>query len=332
MKEPELTQESIRDIAYAFQRSRILLTAYELGIFGAIGTGTESSQNVARALGTDARATDRLMNALAAMGLLIKENGAFRTSPSATKYLVPSSPDYMSGLMHTVHLWDSWSTLSEAVRLGTSLPRREQRRADPADWTTAFIAAMNDRARKQAPVIAAQMGMKEGMRVLDVGGGSGVFSVAFVRAGEGVTATVFDLPEVLPLTEKYVSAEGLAGSIEFVAGDYTKDELPEGYDLVFLSAIIHSNSPEENRALLGKCALSLNPRGMLVVQDFIMNEERTEPPGGAIFALNMLVATAAGDTYTESEVRDWMKETGLSEIQVIETPFGSAQVRGRKLT
>jgi cyclopropane fatty-acyl-phospholipid synthase-like methyltransferase len=238
----------------------------------------------------------------------------------------------MSGLMHTVHLWDSWSTLSEAVRLGTSLPRREQRRADPADWTTAFIAAMNDRARKQAPVIAAQMGMKEGMRVLDVGGGSGVFSVAFVRAGEGVTATVFDLPEVLPLTEKYVSAEGLAGSIEFVAGDYTKDELPEGYDLVFLSAIIHSNSPEENRALLGKCALSLNPRGMLVVQDFIMNEERTEPPGGAIFALNMLVATAAGDTYTESEVRDWMKETGLSEIQVIETPFGSAQVRGRKLT
>jgi cyclopropane fatty-acyl-phospholipid synthase-like methyltransferase len=189
---------------------------------------------------------------------------------------------------------------------------------------------MNDRARKQAPLVAAQMELKEGMRVLDVGGGSGAFAVAFVRAKKGVTATVFDLPVVLPLTEVYVSAEGLKERIDLVAGDYTRDELPAGYDLVFLSAIIHSNSPEQNRSLMQKCARALTAKGTLVVQDFIMDENRTDPPGGALFALNMLVGTAAGDTYTESEIRDWMKEAGLSDITRAETPFGSAQVRGRK--
>jgi cyclopropane fatty-acyl-phospholipid synthase-like methyltransferase len=232
--------------------------------------------------------------------------------------------------MHTVHLWDTWSTMSKAVRVGTSVSAQQQRREDPATWTEAFIAAMNDRARRQAPVVAAQMNLREGMRVLDVGGGSGAFAVAFVRAKNGLTATVFDLPEVLPLTKRYVSAQGLLERIELVAGDYTTDELPGGYDLVFLSAIIHSNSPDQNRTLLQKCARALNPKGNLVVQDFIMDENRTDPPAGALFALNMLVGTAAGDTYRESEIRDWMKEAGLSEIDRAESPFGSAQVRGRK--
>jgi ubiquinone/menaquinone biosynthesis C-methylase UbiE len=330
MKEPDLSPELIREIAYGFQRSRVLLSAYELGVFGTLGDHGASSQDVARALETDRRATDRLMNALAALGLLVKDRETFRNTPASSKFLLPSSPDYMSGLMHTVHLWDTWSTLSEAVRRGTSVADQRARRTDPSTWTTAFIAAMNDRARKQAPAVAAKMELKERMRVLDVGGGSGAYAVAFVRAKNGVTATVFDLPTVLPLTERYVSAEGVRERIELVAGDYTKDELPGGYDLVFLSAIIHSNSPDQNRNLIKKCVQALHPNGTVVVQDFIMDESRTNPPGGAYFALNMLVGTAAGDTYTESEVREWMEEAGLSHINRVETPFGSAQVRGRK--
>jgi ubiquinone/menaquinone biosynthesis C-methylase UbiE len=330
MREIELTQDSIREIAYAFQRSRVILTAFELGIFGAIGDRRVSSQNIAQKLGIDFRATDRLMNALAAIGLLAKEEGTFRNSALASKFLVPSSPDYMSGLMHTVHLWETWSTLTDAVKAGTSVSGRGRRRVDPVAWTTAFIAAMNDRARKQAPSVAAQMDLREGMRVLDVGGGSGAFSAAFVRAKKGVKATIFDLPMVLPLTKEYVRAEGLGEFIEFVAGDYTRDKLPAGYDLVFLSAIIHSNSADLNRNLVFKCARSLIPGGNLVIQDFIMDADRTTPLHGALFALNMLVGTSAGDTYTADEIRDWMSGAGLSEIRKVETPFGVAQVRGTK--
>jgi ubiquinone/menaquinone biosynthesis C-methylase UbiE len=330
MATTNVTPESVRDIATAFQKSRILLSAFELGIFGAIGVGGKSSQTVAGKLGTDARATDRLMNALVALGMLAKDGDTFQNTPAGLRFLDPSSPNYMPGLMHTVHLWDTWSTLTEAVRRGTAVPPEEQRRADPATWTTAFIAAMNDRARLQAPAAAGVVGLKKGMRVLDVGGGSGAFAVAFVRAQEGVTATVLDLPHVLPLTQKYIEAERLTGRIGLVPGNYLTDEFPQGYDLVFLSAIIHSNSPGENRKLIRKCAGSLNQGGTVIVQDFIMDESRTQPPGGAFFSLNMLVGTAAGDTYTETEVREWMKEAGLSEITRVETPWGAAQMKGRK--
>ncbi len=330
MKKPDLTPESIREIAAAFQRSRILLTAYELGVFSALGDRRVPSEEVARTLRTDPRATDRLMNALVAMGLLEKEAGSFRNSAGALRFLFPSSPEYLSGLMHTVHLWDTWSTLTDAVRAGMSVAARQPGAAGAAGWTTAFIAAMNDRARKQAPVVAGLLDLREGMRVLDVGGGSGAFAVAFVRAKPGVTATIFDLPNVLPLTEGYVSAAGVMKQVDFVAGDYTHDELPGGYDLVFLSAVIHSNSPGENRSLIARCARALRTNGVLVVQDFIMDGSRTAPPGGAFFALNMLVGTTAGDTYTESEIRDWMQEAGLAALPGVETPFGVAQVRGRR--
>ena len=325
-----MTPESIREMATAFQKSRIFLSAFELGIFGALGRQEGSSEDVARKLGTDPRATDRLLNALVVMGFILKEGDKFRNSASAEKFLIASSPDYLPGLMHTVHLWDTWSTLTEAVKRGTSMSSQMQPNADPANWTAALIAAMNDRARKQAPIAATLVGLKEGMRILDVGGGSGAFAVAFVRAKEKVTATIFDLPHVLPLTAEYVRVQQLSERIDYVAGDYTRDPLPSGYDLVFLSAIIHSNPPEENGKLIRKCAGALNPGGAVVVQDFIMDESRTQPPGGAFFALNMLVNTAAGDTYTESEVREWMKDAGLSDITKRETPWGASQMAGKR--
>jgi 2-polyprenyl-3-methyl-5-hydroxy-6-metoxy-1,4-benzoquinol methylase len=326
---PAITTDGIREIAYAFQGSRVLLTAYELDLFTTVGDGAKPSSEVAAAIGTDRRATDRLMNALCAMGLMTKGDGRFSNSPIASRFLVRNSPEFMSGLMHTVHLWNTWSTLTEAVRKGTAVSGRQVNDRGEK-WLTAFIAAMHDRASKQAPAIIAQLDLSGVSRVLDVGGGSGAYAMAFVRAGDGIRATVFDLPNVVPLTRMYVEEEGLLDKIDITAGDYLTDDLGRGYDLVFLSAIIHSNSAEQNRSLIKKCTRALSPGGRVIVQDFIMDEDRTSPPRGAFFALNMLVGTAAGDTYTEAEVRTWMEEAGLSGIIRKETPFGSTQIVGKK--
>jgi len=127
-----------------------------------------------------------------------------------------------------------------------------------------------------------------------------------------------------------VKQAGLQGRLTLVAGDYDKNELGRGFDLIFLSAIIHSNSPQGNRDLIRKGAAALNPSGQLVVQDFIVGEERTGPPFGVLFALNMLVGTEAGDTYTESEVRGWMAEAGLARVAKRDTPFGTSVIVGRR--
>jgi len=188
---------------------------------------------------------------------------------------------------------------------------------------------MHDRAVRQAPAVVAQIDLSSVTRVLDVGGGSGAYSMAFVRAKDGISATVFDLPDVLPLTRTYIQQEGLSERVNTVPGDYLKDGLGRDFDLVFLSAIIHSNSPSENAQLILKCARALRPGGCVVVQDFIMDEERLTPSHGAIFALNMLVGTESGDTYTEAEVSGWMTGAGLSGVSRQGTPFGTSQIAGR---
>jgi len=327
MAQSELTRDDIRGIAYGFQGSRALLTAYELGVFRALGDSRRASSAVAAEIGADPRATDRLMNALCALRVLGKENGRFYNTDAAREALVPGDGGDPGGLMHTVHLWNTWGTLTEAVKKGKSvlLPGVNER---GERWLTAFIAAMHDRASRQAPAAIAQLDLARVNSVLDVGGGSGAYAMAFARAKKGLRATVFDLPNVLPITRGYIEREGLAAVVTTAEGDYLGDELPRGYDLVLLSAIVHSNSPEENGALIAKCARALNSGGIVVVQDFVMDDGRVNPAAGALFALNMLVGTERGDTFTESEITGWMAAAGLSGVSRQASPFGWAQIVG----
>jgi ubiquinone/menaquinone biosynthesis C-methylase UbiE len=198
------------------------------------------------------------------------------------------------------------------------------------DWLEAFIAAMHMRATRQAPAIVKLINLKGVKRVLDVGGGSGVFSMAFVRARKGITAVIFDLPNVISLTKRYIDAENLGSLISVTGGDYTIDPLVNGFDLVFMSAIIHSNSPEINKQLFRKAFEALNPDGRLVVLDYIMNDDRTSPAAGAYFSINMLVGTRDGDTFTESEVCNWMEDAGFKKISKKKTLFGTGLLTGIK--
>lgn len=326
-----LSPQGIMDLAGGFQRSRVLLTAHELDLFSELRDGSKSSSEVARARGIAERATERLMNALCAMGLLEKKDGRFSNTPSASQFLVKGNPDYLAGLMHMVHLWETWSTLTAAVRQGRSvIDRAKSVNERGAEWLRAFIAAMHWRACQHAPGVVGLLDLSGVSRVLDVGAGSAAYAMAFVRARDGITAVAFDLPNVIPLTQRYIRQAGLQDRVETAEGDYDVDPLGSGFDLVFLSAIIHSSSPSGNRRLIGKAAAAAAPQGEVVVQDFIVDEDRTGPPFAALFALNMLVGTEAGDTYTESEVRQWMEEAGLRHVVTKDTPFGTSLIIGRK--
>jgi SAM-dependent methyltransferase len=316
--------------ASAFRRSRILLTGFELNVWTALGEGRRSSADLARELRLDARGLDRLMNALVSIGLLKKEGGRFENTPLSTRHLVRGRPGYLGGLVHSVNLWDSWSTLTQAVARGGTVLRRHSSAGGRKARVRGFISAMHQRATAQAAATVKLLDLSNVQAVLDVGGGSGAYAMALVKAGPGIRATVFDLPDVIPLTRGYVKKAGLSVRFSFRAGDFNRDALGRGYDLILLSAIVHMNSPAANERLLAKCARALNRGGQVVIQDFIMDESRTRPAAGAAFALNMLVGTEAGDSYTEREIRIWMKAAGLARIRKIETPFDSSLMLGRK--
>ena len=325
-----MNPNAIREFASSFQNSRILLTGFELDLFTNIDEAGSTNQQIANKLQLDAHACERLLNALVSLGFLTKQNQLFLNTPESFSFLSKKSPGYLGGLMHSNHLWNTWSNLTKVIKTGSSAdPSEINKRGE--EWLFPFISAMHDRAKKQAPQQLANIDLTGIKSTLDIGGGSGAYSMEFVSKKPGLEATVFDLPNVTPITKKFIDQEGFGGKIKTLVGDYTKDDLPGGFDLVFLSAIIHSNSLEENQKLIKKCFGALNKNGKIVIQDWVMNNDRTQPAAGAIFAINMLVGTEAGDCFTEQEVTGMLNAAGFKNISRKEFESGLSQVVAEKM-
>jgi phospholipid N-methyltransferase len=325
-----LSPVDLQEAVNSFRISRIILTAYELEVFSVVGEGKKTSSEISEMLHTDERATDRLLNALVVTGLIEKKGNKFSNSPLASKHLVKSSPAYMGGIAHIVNLWDSWDTLTKAVKAGTSILTRDSINERGKDWLEAFIAAMHSRGGNHAREILSLINFDKVKAVIDIGGGSGAFLFEFIKKNKQLKGVIYDLPNVVPLTKKYISKEGLNNSIATIPGDYLTDELGSEYDMAFLSAVIHSNSPSENQLLFKKCYESLNASGQIVILDYMMDESRTLPGSGAFFSINMLVGTEKGDTYTEKEVTDWLITAGFKNIEFKKTSLDTSLMIGYK--
>ena len=312
-----------------FQESRVLLTAIELDLFTAVGNGGRADEVSART-GSHPRATEMLMNALVAMGWLNKQDGVFSNSAFSKRYFVAgSADDWRAATLHLAHLWRTWSTLTECVRAGTSVLRRDLAERDE-EWTRAFIAAMHRNARARAPLVVKAVGTEGVNRMLDVGGGSGAYSIAFASAKENLVVDLLDLAEVIPIAQGHIENAGLADRIRTRQGDLCADKFGEGYDLVIVSAICHMLGAEENKDLLKRCFEALAPKGRVVIQDFILEPDRTAPKSATLFALNMLVGTRAGNTYTEAEYAAWLREAGFQDVRHVRLPGPSGLIIGTR--
>jgi 2-polyprenyl-3-methyl-5-hydroxy-6-metoxy-1,4-benzoquinol methylase len=165
--------------------------------------------------------------------------------------------------------------------------------------------------------------------MLDVGGGSGAYSIAFASAKRNLEVDLLDLAEVIPIAQSHIDSAGLAGRIRTRSGDLRADKFGEGYDLVLVSAICHMLGADENKGLLRRCFEALAPKGRVVIQDFILEPDRTAPKSAALFALNMLVGTQAGSTYTEGEYTSWLREAGFQDVRHVRLPGPSGLMVGR---
>jgi SAM-dependent methyltransferase len=302
-----------------FQESRTILTGIELNIFAAIGDGATASQ-VAAKIVTHPRATEMLLNALVAMGTLTKTGDVFRTTPVTAQFFSGNSPDdARAAMMHTVNLWHRWSTLTDCVRSGTSVARPESA-GSANDWTESFIAAMHHYAQSRAPHVVKAVGVQGLHNMLDVGGGSGAYSIAFAQANPSLRVELLDLPDVLPIAQRHIAQAGLANRIKTRPGDLRTDPLGQGFDLILISAICHMLGPDENRNLLKRSHAALAPNGRVVISDFILEADKTSPKQAALFALNMLVGTRDGSTYSGNEYAEWLREAAFHNITRVRLP------------
>ena len=324
---PDRLDQMIR----GYMPSRCMLTALELDIFTAVGEGANAEQ-IGTKIHANARAAGKLLNALVALGLLSKSGDDYKNTPESARFFVQGSKDnHRNGLLHTANIWHRWSTLTDAVRSGTRVPAS---RDDNPEWTRNFIAGMERHAKDRAPLVVKALGAATATsnsnvrRILDLGGGSGAYSIAFAQASPNVQCEILDIPEVVPLTAEYVRQAGVSAQVSLRTGDMLQDDFGSGYDIIMLNAICHMFSEEQNRNIFGRAHQALAPNGRLVVQDFILNPDKTGPQHAALFSLNMLVNTDAGASYSESEYTHWMKAAGFTEVCRINLPGPSSLIVG----
>jgi len=300
--------------ARQFMASRALLSAAELDLFTSLEDGPQTAKELSQAKGLDERATDRLLNSMVANGYLDKTRGRYGLNEQGARLSANHSRSVLPMIRHMIHVWDNWSRLTETVIQGVNTERESITELDKQKQRD-FIEAMHTVGRDLAEEIAAFYGETSCRRLLDVGGGSGVYTLAFLRQNPAMEGIIFDLPRVIPITEERVRQEEEGERITLFPGNFYQDELPMGCDMALLSAIIHQNGPQQNLELYRKVHRALEPGGVLLIRDHIMDEPRTRPKSGVIFALNMLVNTESGDTYTFEEVRSGLEQAGFEQVR-----------------
>lgn len=304
--------------ARGFMKSRVVLTGAELDFFTRIDRQPCSAAEIAGESGLDLRAATRVLDCLVTYGFLRKENGVYHLTADGAPFSSLHPETVRPMLLHMNGLWDRWSRLTDILRQGPEAFRGTGLEMDKRD-TKAFIGAMHVVGRSLSKEVAASLDLSGFKRLLDVGGGSGTYVIAFLSGNPGMRAVIFDLEEVVSMARERLEEEGFIDRVDLVAGDFYRDELPRGCDVALLSAIIHQNSPDQNRVLFEKIFRALDPGGILLVRDHIMDESRTSPPAGAVFAVNMLANTRGGDTYTFREVQEGLTAAGFTSVRLVRT-------------
>jgi len=330
-----VTPERIQQLAWGYAPPLIIEAALQHGVFDLLDGESKTVEELAARSGASVRGLRAVMNALAGLALLTKDaEGRFRLTADSAAFLVSSKPGFLGGMIqHTsTQLMPKWLALSEVVRTGqpTASVNREQ---VGAEFFHSFVEDIFPMSYPSAQRLAEALEIaaaKKPVSVLDLAAGSGVWGIALAQKSPRVTVTAVDWPGVLDITRRVAARLGLAGRFSFVAGDLASADFGRGHDIATLGHILHSEGEQRGRALLKKTFDALAPGGTIAIAEFLVDDARTGPPVSLIFAVNMLVNTDEGDTWSFGEIAGWLREAGFRDPRTIDAPGPSPLILATK--
>jgi ubiquinone/menaquinone biosynthesis C-methylase UbiE len=314
--------------------SRALVAAVELDIFSHIAEGKRTAKDVAGAAGASPRGMAYLLDALTAIGYLHKTGSRYGLQPISATFLVRGKSAYMGALAQALSLtWDAWKDLTETVRSGRS--------AEPVniaekgkEFFPKLVASIFPGNFAASAAVVSHLPEKECRKIhtiLDIGAGSGAWSLAFAQAIPQARVTTVDFPEMTPITREFAEKFGVAARYEYHEGDLRQVDFGlDAYDLVILGHIIHSEGETHGKELLRKCYMALRPGGTLLIGEYVPNDARTGPAMPLLFGLNMLLQTEEGNVFTLREYRAWLKTAGFRKVATIPVPAPSTVILATK--
>ncbi len=284
-----------------------------LKIFTVLGDAGYDADTLAESIGSDSRATGLLLDALAATGLLNKKGGKYENTEFSRNFLVLDSPEYMGHIiLHHHHILDGWAQLDQAVLSGGPVDRRSYGAEAERE---SFLMGMFNLAMMIAPQMAEKFKLSDRRRLLDLGGGPGTYAIHFCLANPELKAVILDRPTTEPFAQKTVARFNLSDRIDFLGGDFNVDPIIGGpYDVAWLSQILHSNNELECQTCLEKTVAALEPGGLILIHEFMLNDSKDGPEFPALFALNMLVGTKGGRSYSKAEISTMLERAGVADI------------------
>ncbi len=317
MTTKELNPGKILKMSGSYWETCALHAAVNLDIFTILGKESMTAEEIAGKLNSGARGTIMLLNALTAMDFLEKKYTKYANTPLSAAFLIKDSPKYLGHIIMLHHsLVESWQHLDQAVIDGRPL-RKKIFHAEKKEREN-FLMGMFNLAMTIAPTVAALIDLSGRRRLLDLGGGPGTYAIHFCMQNPDLKATVFDLPATRPVAEEIIDRFNMAERINFEGGDYTFEDIKGKYDAAWLSHILHSESPEDCRKIIGRSVSALEPGGMILIHDFILNNNMDGPLFPALFALNMLLGTQSGQSYSEQQIMDMLAEAGVKKLHRID--------------
>ncbi|WP_217624138.1 methyltransferase [Streptomyces sp. TRM64462] len=327
----DLQLGQISQLAFGYWHAQVLFSATGLGVFDALADGPLPGDAVAERCGLPAEPCRRLLDAATALRLLVRDQatGEYGNTPAAQRLLTSASPESLTPWVKVMGRWyGPWGDLGEALRLGRAVEHRGSRLGDDPAYAEDFILGMHAYNSRTAQALADAL-PEPGpgpLRIADVGGGAGTYSIALCKAWGEARAEVVDLAAVLPIAEATVAGAGLADRITVREGDYYRDSFGADLDVVLLSNVLHQESRENGLDILRRARAALRPGGRVLVHGHFLEESRTAPAFTTLHNLSALVLWSGGRSYTAAEMAELMADAGFADVDVRRTPEPSARL------
>ena len=326
------TPPELLKVSSDFWLSSALHAGVKLDIFTPLSESPHAAPDLAHKLELSERGLTMLLDALVSLRLLEKDESNYRASSFSAEFLSSNSSKYLGHIIrHHHHLMGSWFQLDEAVRSGEPVRNRISHEGEEIERES-FLMGMFNLAMLTAPTIVNQIDFSGHSHLLDLGGGPGTYAIQFCWKNPALRATIVDLPSTQKLAEKNITNFDLHDRVNFVAGDFHDGTLSGSYDVAWLSHVLHAEGEQGCAKMLKKTVNALEPGGLLLIQDFILDDNRSQPLFPALFSLNMLVGTPQGKSYSEGEIKDMLNAAGCEQVErlPIDLPNGAGIIKGYK--
>lgn len=331
----QVTPERILQMGWGFAPPLIVKAAIDVKVFDLLDSGPKTVDEISAATGASTRGLTAIMNALVGLELLAKDSAQkYTLTDESAAFLVCSKPSFRGGMFRHLssQMLPHWLRLTEAVRTGRP-PVPVESQAELSHFFEEFVADIFPMSYPAAAAFADAMGVagaNRPVRVLDLAAGSGVWGIALAQRSAQVHVTAVDLPGVTRITREMAQRFGVGDRFDYIEGDLAMVDFGSGHNIATLGHILHAMGASDGRQLLKKTYDATAPGGTIAIAEFLVNDERTSPPGGLIFAVNMLVATEHGNAYSFNEIAGWLTAAGFINPRTLEAPGPSPLILADK--